>query len=73
MTDPYENLASAIVMQAVKDWRDARHKLKKRPKNEDARIMMEECESFFLSPWFETLTNLDGEMVLNKLKQEEVK
>ena len=73
MTDPYENLASAIVMQAVKDWRDARHKLKKRPKNEDARIMMEECEGFFLSPWFETLTNLDGEMVLNKLKQEEVK
>jgi len=73
MNDPYENLATAIVMQAVKDWRDARHKLKKRPKNEDAKHTMEECERFFLSSWFEELSGLDGETVLNKLQQEEVK
>ena len=29
MTDPYENLANAIVLQAVKDWRSAVRKLKK--------------------------------------------
>ncbi len=29
MTDPYENLANAIVLQAVKDYRDALKRLKK--------------------------------------------
>lgn len=71
MTDPCENFANAIVMQAVKDYRRARHKLRKRPKNTEARTMIEDCERFFLSDWFETLTNLDGSMILNKLKQED--
>ena len=29
MTEPYENLANAIVLLAVKDWRGAMGKLKK--------------------------------------------
>lgn len=71
MTDPYENIANAIVMQAVKDYRWARHKLRKRPKNTGAKVMIEDCESFFISEWFETLTNVDGKTILNKLKQED--
>lgn len=70
MTEPYENLANAIVMQAVKDYRMARHKLRKRPKNADAKVMLEGCERFFLSDWFENLTNVNGEIVLRKLQQE---
>ena len=31
MTDPYENLANAIVLQAVKDYRDSLKRLKKKP------------------------------------------
>jgi len=71
MTDPYENLANAIILQAVKDYRAARKKLKKRKKNEDAKLMAEGCESFFRSDWFATLTSIDGEMLLNKLQEEE--
>ena len=70
MTDPYENLANAIVLQAVKDWREAQRKLKRKPRNENAKLMAEDCEAFFLSEWFSILTNVDGRMLLTKLKEE---
>ena len=69
--DPYEKLANAIILQAVRDWREARHKLKKRPKNEDAKLMIEDCEAFFRSEYFNLLTKLDGERLLRKLKEED--
>ena len=52
MTAPWENLANAIILQAVKDYREARKKHKKRPKNEDAKLMIADCEAFFRSDWF---------------------
>ena len=70
MTDPYSNLANAIVLQAVKDWRDAKRKLKRKPRNESAKLIAEGCEAFFLSEWFSTLTNVDGRMLLTKLQEE---
>ena len=70
MTDPYENLANAIVMQAVKDWRDAVKKLKKRPRYEPAKEIKEECEEFFLSERFGIFTKVDGRWLLQKLKKE---
>ena len=71
--DPYENLANAIVLQAVKDWRAARKKLKKRPKNEEAKLMVKDCEDFFRSDWFTALTDVDGEVLLRKLQEEEIR
>jgi len=73
MSDPYENLANAIVLQAVKDYRETRKKLKKCKKNEDAKLMVSDCESFFRSDWFAVLTSVDGEMLLKKLQEEEIK
>lgn len=70
MTDGYENLANAIVLQAVKDWRKAVKTLKKRPRYQAAKQMRDECEGFFLSDWFEELTSVDGSVILRKLKQE---
>lgn len=70
MTDGYENLANAIVLAAVRDWRAAVKKLKKRPKHELSLQMKAECEQFFRSEWFQILTSVDGEVVLRKLKQE---
>lgn len=70
MTDGYENLANAIVLQAVKDWRKAVKTLKKRPRYQAAKQMRDECERFFLSDWFEELTSVDGSVILRKLKQE---
>ena len=71
MTDPYKNLANAIVLAAVKDWRDARRKLRRKPQNKDAQATVEECERFFRSSWFQQLTNLDGEFLIWKLYKEE--
>ena len=72
MTDPWEDLANAIILQAVKDYREARTKLKKRPKNENAKLMIEDCEKFFRSDWFNALTSIDGEALLKKLREENV-
>lgn len=71
MTDPYQNLANAIILTAVKDWRSARRKLKRKSNNKDAKILLEECESFFRSAWFASLTDVDGEMLIRKLYEED--
>lgn len=70
MTDPYENLANAIILQAVKDYRTAAKKLKRNPKNKDAKLMVEDCERFFCSDWFGQLTSVNGKMLLKKLQEE---
>lgn len=46
MIDPYQKLANAIILPAVKDWRASRRKLRKKPYNHDAKELLEECESF---------------------------
>lgn len=70
MTEPYENLANAIVLQAVKDYRDILVRLKKKPNNKEAMIDAMECERFFRSSWFQTLTSVDGEFLIEKLRKE---
>lgn len=70
MTDPYENLANAIVLQAVKDYRDALKRLKKKPGNQSAMSDAMECERFFRSNWYKVLTSVDGEYLINKLREE---
>lgn len=71
MTDPYQNLANAIILSAVKDWRLARRKLKRKPNNKDAKILLGECENFFRSAWFASLTDVDGEMLIRRLYEED--
>ena len=70
MSYPYENLANAIILRAVKDYRAAGMKLKRNPKNKDAKLMVEDCERFLCSDWFGQLTFVDGKMLLKKLQEE---
>lgn len=70
MTTPYENLANAIILMAVKDYRDALKKLKKRPNYESAKTMKNEVERFFRSDWYRELTSVDGNILIKKLKSE---
>ena len=72
MTDAWEKLANAIILQAVKDYREAKKKLKKRPKNEDAKLTVLDCEAFFRSEWFKALTEVNGEVLLKRLREENV-
>lgn len=60
--DPYQELANAIVLQAVKDYRlhDNEQEL--------ARI-----ERFFRSDWFSVLTNVDPGILITKLRKEKVR
>lgn len=72
MTDPCDNLAQAVILQAVKDYRTARKELKYHPKNKDTKLMIEDCERFFRSDWFGVLTSVDGQMLLKRLQEEEL-
>ncbi len=69
--DPYEKLANAIVIQAAKDYRTALRKLKRNPRNQLAKAEADSIERFFRSDWYKCLTEVDGEMVLRKLREEE--
>ena len=66
----YENLANAIVLQAVKDYRMALKSLKANPRNRTAMADKEEIERFFRSGWFSVLTSVDGEMLIRSLQME---
>lgn len=62
MMNPYEELANAIVLQAVKDYR----------LHDDERELAS-LERFFRSGWFSTLTSIDPEMLISKLRKEKVR
>lgn len=94
METTYENLANAIVVQAIKGYRVALHFLKRHPhtpdfdteeaksdkrkrslrdkiiRNESER---DDVERFLRSGWFETLSNLDGETLLQQVQAMEVR
>ena len=55
--NPYRALADAIILQAVYDYR--KHKK-----------LRGSIAKFFKSDWFEFLTDIDGEYLLKKLKDE---
>lgn len=67
---PYEALGNAVVIQAVKDYRDAVHKLSRGKKNTIAESTKQECERFFQSPYFNVFTQLDGKALLSQLEKE---
>lgn len=58
--NPYENLANAIIMQAVKEYRRTRHEGTHR-----------ELERFFRSEWFKVLTIADGNYIIKMLRKEQ--
>lgn len=67
---PYEALGNAVVLQAVKDYRDAVQKLSRGKKNTIAESTKQECERFFKSPYFNVFTQLDGKALLSQLEKE---
>lgn len=67
---PYEELANAIVLKAVEDYRRALRKLRRCEDNINALLTVHEVEQFFRSEWFSVLCNLDGEKLIGQLKGE---
>ena len=59
--DNWKELANAIVLQAVVDYR----------MSEDPRDL-KMLEQFFRSPWFAALTSLDPEYLITELRKEKI-
>ena len=57
--NPYEELANAIILQAVKDYRLT-----------DDERELQEIERFFRSGWFGVLSKVDPEYLIRQLRKE---
>lgn len=68
-SDPYQNLANAIVAQAAQDYLSALKKLKKNPRNRMAMDEAMQLEKFFHSGWYEILTDVDPDYLIRKLRE----
>ena len=66
----YENLANAIILQAVSDYRTAIRNLSEEPGNWAEEDKKKELEEFFRSAGFKRLTMVDGEMLIRRLGEE---
>ena len=69
---PEQMLANAIIIQAADDYRISLRRLKLNRMNREYLRMKEDCESFFLSEWFEQLTNVDGKSIMKRIQKEEL-
>lgn len=69
--EAYQNLANAIIVRAVKDFRRYLKVVKRNGRDKAAALKeMKEIVEFIKSPWFKTLTNLEPSVLLKKLQQE---
>ena len=63
-----EDLSNAIILQAVKDYRSA---LAGGSVNgRDSKSVIAECERFFQSEWFNSLTNIDSKYLMENIRKE---
>ena len=69
INEAYENLANAIVKQAVVDYKEPLRKLMKNPNDKDAKREAERIERFFHSGWYTQLTSLDRDWLIRKTKE----
>ncbi|MDR2044862.1 MAG: hypothetical protein LBQ15_10990 [Clostridium sp.] len=60
----WEDLAHAVILQAADDYRSALA-----GETDEDEDVARECELFFLSGWFEALTDLDGRMLMDRIKR----
>ena len=66
----WEDFAQAIILKAIEDYRNALKPVRYPSEKKKARAAIREIERFFRSEWFEVLTELDGETLIRKLKEE---
>ncbi len=72
----FESLAKAIILQAVKDFRPAYLRLKRKPDDKAAAARVKEITQFFCGEYFCLLSDADGPALLKKIIEqidEEVK
>ena len=70
MNTPCENLASAIVLCAVQDYRKTLRTLARFPDRREVNKEKSSILQFFRSGWYRTLTSIDPEFLIRKLDEE---
>ena len=71
--DGWDDLAAAIIIRAVEDYRQIRSQMQKEPENAEQSEQKAEIEDFFLSNWFGVLTSLSGGLLLQRLQNEDIR
>lgn len=69
MSDPYVELANAIIYEAAMDYKQALIRLKRHPDSKYAEREIKKLEDFFYSPEYEMLTNLNPGYLIRKMKE----
>ena len=64
----YHDIANAIIIQAVEDYRDALDG--KSYNGHPPEVIIKRLEKFFRSKYYRLLTNVDGEYLIERLKKE---
>ena len=70
MNTPCENLANAIVLCAVQDYRKTLRILTRFPDRREVNKEKSSILQFFRSGWYRTLTSIDPELLIRKLDEE---
>lgn len=60
----WEDLANAIVLQAVTDYKKSLKYLLCHPNNKEYNQAASSIEHFFRSGWYQLLTNIDGKQLM---------
>ena len=69
--EPHVALANAIVLQACKDYRKTyRLHIRTYRVGDKPDEKLAELERFFRSAWYRTLTDIDGEMLMKRIREE---
>ena len=68
--DCYQNLANAIILLAVKDYKTVLRRLMRNPHNQDAQREKKRLERFFFSQWYGVLTDLDPKRLISEVKKQ---
>ena len=66
----WNDLAEAIFLRAVEDYRHTNNQLRAKPEDTRLQTRKAEIEEFFRSSWFQVLTDLNGKQLLHQLQAE---
>ena len=69
MDEAYEKLAAAIVVQAAKDYKAALRQEARGKATPSTQGTIIECELFFKSQCFEALSDLDGPVLMARIRK----
>ena len=70
LQENWENLANAIIINAVEDYQSAYKRLLRNPKSEFRRKEVEKLEEFFRGSWYAALTDLDPDYLIRRMQEE---